>query len=641
MLSTMRKNLKSLSWTLWLVILAFIGFIFVEWGAGRMDKFGGESDLLSINGEIIKGEDFSKNLFQTLESYKLQFKDNFNVSLINQLRLPEQILQNIINKTIIYQEASQLNINASNQELKNKIVTLPGFQRNGEFIGVKEYERFLAYRRINISEFENDIKNDIIIDKFKQLITNGLVIDDHTLWREYQKEKDNAETEYMVLKPDSIKQQINTPENALRNYYNQNKKLFKSPEKRSGSIIFFKYEDLKKEINIPRQELYDYFTNNKKMFISPEKIRVSRLFLKYNQENRDEMLKKAENIVKELNPSNFAAKVKDHSQDEKATNGGDWGYWEWKNLSSQELSFIKNMRKKEISALIDTLNGFSVILISEKTNQKQDTFDEAKDRIKEILEREKSYLKVKDKLNKIYKKLDSRQDLRIKAKEIGVRVIETELLAEGTPVKEIDAMGAISKELFDLKKNQIAFPVELRQGMAILQLLTIKESAIEDFENIKESVKEKYIRDKKMTLLMERAKKIKKTLEGIKNEKPLSQYLKQNNLSFEDFSYKRGNRLSHFPEKKDLDEIIFSLNKNQCSPPIQYDSEIAIIRLKTKNVVDKNEFETNKVSFYQTKIEELKDIYFSTYIMKKRNNSEIQFNQESYKKIKDYVISRF
>ena len=60
MLSTMRKNLKSLSWTLWLVILTFIGFIFVEWGSGRLDRFSGESDLLSINGEII-----FKSVFRT------------------------------------------------------------------------------------------------------------------------------------------------------------------------------------------------------------------------------------------------------------------------------------------------------------------------------------------------------------------------------------------------------------------------------------------------------------------------------------------------------------------------------------------------------------------------------------------------
>jgi hypothetical protein len=58
-------------------------------------------------------------------------------------------------------------------------------------------------------------------------------------------------------------------------------------------------------------------------------------------------------------------------------------------------------------------------------------------------------------------------------------------------------------------------------------------------------------------------------------------------------------------------------------------------------MIDRNQFEMDKDSFYQTKIEEKKDSYFSTYVMKKRNISEIKFNQDLYKKIKDYVISRF
>ena len=641
MLSTMRKNLKSLSWTLWLVILAFVGFIFVEWGSGRLDRFGGESDLLSINGEIIEGDEFSQNLFQSLESYKMQFKDNFNVSIINQLRLPEQILQTMINKTIINQEASQINITVSGEELKDKIVSLPGFQRDGEFIGVKEYQRFLAYRRINITEFENELKKEMIIDKFKELITNGLVISDRSLWPDYQKEKDSAEIGYLILKPDIITQPINPREEELKQFYGQNKQQFKTPEKRSGSVIYISYEDMKKEITLPRQELYDYFIKNKKMFVTPEKIKVSRLFLPYSQENRDEMLKKAQGIASGLNPNNFADMAKQHSQDDKASTGGDWGYWEWKNFSSQEQGFIKNMKENEISPPIDTSTGFAVILVSEKTAQKQDTFDEAKERIKQTLEREKSYLKAREKLGDIRKKLDSGKDIRPKAKEMGFQVIETELLTPGEPVTHIDEMGALSRELFNLKKDEIAFPVELRQGMSILQLSNIQESRIEDFEKIREKVKEEYTRDKKMSLLNDQAKTIAGTLESIQGEKNLSMYLKQKNLNLEDSTYRRGNKLANLPEKRNLDNIIFSLNDNQYSAPIEYESEIAIVRLKSKKVADKNQFETDKDSFYLTKIEEMKNNYFSTYVMKKRNNAEIKFNQELYKKIKDYVISRF
>jgi peptidyl-prolyl cis-trans isomerase D len=317
MLSTMRKNLKSLSWTLWLVILTFIGFIFVEWGSGRLDRFGGESDLISINGKIVKGDDFTKNLYQRLQNTKRQLGDNFNPQIIDQLKIPEQILQTTIHKAIMIQEARKLNIKASDTELSNKIINFPGFQRDGKFIGIKEYERFMNYQRINITDFENDLKDDIIIEKFKELVSSGVVIDKNTLWEMYRNEKDSAEIEYLVMAPDRIKQEIETDRTQLKTFYDKNKTLFKSQEKRSGLVIFSKYDDFKNQIRISIQELRDYFKQNKNMFVIPEKIKVSRILLKYEPQNREQVLQQAETLSESLTPENFAQTARTVSQDEK------------------------------------------------------------------------------------------------------------------------------------------------------------------------------------------------------------------------------------------------------------------------------------------------------------------------------------
>jgi peptidyl-prolyl cis-trans isomerase D len=625
----MRKNLKSLSWTLWLVILTFVGFIFVEWGAGRLDSFGGESDLLSINGDIVKGDDFSKNL------------ENFNVSFIKQLQIPEQILQTLVNKTIINQEAEKLNIQASDRELSNKIVTLPGFQRDGKFIGVKEYQRFLTYRRINISEFEEELKKDIVVEKFKDLVSSGMVLDNLTLWQLYQKEKDSADIDYIILKPERVKQNIEPAESDLKTFYEQNKASFKSPEKRAGELIYMKFDDHKKAVQISGQELYDYFKNNKKMFVTAEKTKVSRLFLKYGEENREEVLKKAQSVSAVLNPENFAQKAREFSQDDRASTGGDWGYWEWKNFSGQEQEFIKKLSEKQVSTPIDTREGFSILYISEKIPEKQEDFESAKTRISEILEREKVSELVKEKLKKIQNKLNRETSLKEQADELGFTRDETGFLANGDPLPGIDEMGYVSRNLFGLKQGEIGSPVELRQGMALTRLSTIKEPGIEAFEDIKSNVKEAYITDRKMKLLKEEADRLISKLRMSSNENAVSGILKKNDLSAENITYKRGNKLSHLPAKKELDDIILNLSENQYAPPLQFDSQIAIIKLKTKTITNENEFEKERDSFYITQIEKAKNEYFGTFIMSKRQNAEIKFNQELFGKIKEYVLSRY
>ncbi|MCK4944086.1 MAG: peptidylprolyl isomerase, partial [Candidatus Aminicenantes bacterium] len=371
------------------------------------------------------------------------------------------------------------------------------------------------------------------------------------------------------------------------------------------------------------------------------KTKVSRLFLKYNNENRPEILKKAEDLNSVLSPGNFAQNARELSQDDKASAGGDWGYWEWKNFSSQEQEFIKKMSENQISTPIDTRQGFSIIFISEKIAQQQESFETTKTRIKDVLERDKTYNLVREKLDKIHRKLNPKESLKDQAQELGFKYEETGLLASGEILKGIDETGNVSKKFFTLQKGKIGFPVELRQGMAIVQLSAIIEPGIEAFENIKTNVIDAYVNDRKMNLLMQDAIKLITELKAMHNEKTISRFLKKKNLNVDNLAYKRSNKLSHLPVKKGLDEIIFSLKENQYALPIQYDSEIAIIKLKTKKIVDKNEFENDRTSFYQTQIEKLKNNYFGTYIMKKRGNAEIKFNQELFGKIRDYVMSRY
>ncbi len=177
MLKSMRSNLKSLSWTLWLVILAFIGFIFVQWGSGRFESEGLDRDVAAVGRFTISGEEFQKNLVQSLEMYSKQFKNNFSRQAINQLGIAEQVLQGMISGRIVQGEAAKLKLQVSDAELQDAIRTHPAFQRNGQFIGSEEYERLLAYNHMTVLDFENSLRKDLLANKLKELVTAGEVLD--------------------------------------------------------------------------------------------------------------------------------------------------------------------------------------------------------------------------------------------------------------------------------------------------------------------------------------------------------------------------------------------------------------------------------------------------------------------------------
>ncbi|MDQ1353059.1 MAG: peptidyl-prolyl cis-trans isomerase, partial [Acidobacteriota bacterium] len=175
----MRNDFKKYSWTLWLVILAFIlGFIVT-------DAFRGDSrskdDLAYIGDTTIHIADYQKQLYAMLRNYKEQLKDKFDRQMISRYNLPENVLQQMITSAIIRSEAKKLNIIASERELKDKIVNHPYFQRDGKFVGIKEYELMLAHSRMDVIEFENDLKEQIVMEKFRDVVSSGMVVDKATL----------------------------------------------------------------------------------------------------------------------------------------------------------------------------------------------------------------------------------------------------------------------------------------------------------------------------------------------------------------------------------------------------------------------------------------------------------------------------
>lgn len=637
----MRKNLKSLSWALWLVIIAFVGFIFVEWGSGRFTPGGGKSEFLVVGDKTIKADKYRNFLLRSVENLKYQMKGKLNKNLLIKYGIPERALQSLINSTIIKLEAEKYDLFISDEELSRSIVNNPNFQRNAKFIGKQAYENVLRANRINIQEFEDNLRSDLLVEKLKSVVTAGLVIGEDELREMYKKESDMADINYVALDIDSVKEKIKLTDDEIKAYFEKNREKYKTQEMRKGYALVLKFDDFKKDIKIDDKQMFDYYKKNKKDFLDPEKIRVYRIFLKYNKDNRDEVLKKAEDLKDKITKDNFEKIAKEVSEDKKKDNGGDWGYSEWKtNFTQQELDIIDRLKEGDISNPVSTLDGFSIIYLKEKKLERQKSFTDVKDTIKSILERNKLKEIAKNKIQEIYSKVKDSKDLMGASKEYGYKVVETNYLKVGEMIKGVDALGYISRKLFVLEKDKISQPFEMFDGYAIVQLKDIKAPELMKFEQAKDIVKGDLESKKKIEILVKKAEKILNDIKTKTLNAEIEKILKDKyDLDYKSFSYKRGSRLG-FYSKPELDEIIFSLNKEEFSKPIKFDNGVVIVRLNDKTVSTDEDFLNSKQEFYNKKIKTERDNYFAIYILNKRRKYKVRINQKIYQEIKDYVLSR-
>jgi len=641
MLKTMRKNVKSLSWVLWLVILTFVGFIFVQWGSGRFESEGLARDVAAVGRYKIGGEEFQKNLAQSLEMYSKQFKDNLSRQAISQLGIAEQVLQGMISGRMIQSEAEKLNLEVTEAELQDAIRSYPAFQRDGNFIGSEEYERLLAYNHMTVKDFEAGLKKDLLGDKLKELVTADLTLDADTLRSDYRKENDKAELDYIALKSDEIKDDPVVSEAETVDFYKKNQGLFQSAEKRAGEVLALKFADFKKEISLKEDEMFSYFKDNKNMFKVPGKTKVSRIWIAYDAQTREQVLKRMDEIAAGLTPANFAGKARELSGDEKAKDGGDWGYWAWQNFTAQEKTMIDNLDANEISSPVDAGQGFSLLHVAEKVPEQQEEYDKVKVRIRGVLENEKLKKLAMERIAQAYEKIKKADSLREGAGKLAGKVLDSGLLTQGQPIKDIDEMGYISQKLFTMRENEISQPLEFPEGVAVVRLTRIVRPEAEKIDVVKDKVKKEVQNAKKLQLQMARAQEVALELNKLADAKKIEEYLKKENLKAESATYQLGNRLADLPEKSGLDDAVFAMAENTYSAPIDLKNAAVIVKLKSKKIVSDQDFARERDGYYRRRLAEAKNSRFGSFLLSKKDAYKIRFNAEIFEKIKESVISRF
>ncbi|UCE22027.1 MAG: SurA N-terminal domain-containing protein, partial [Candidatus Aminicenantes bacterium] len=283
----MRRNVKSLAPFLWLVIVAFIITIFAVWGgAGRLGAGRTSNTIARVKGEKISADYYFQNLAQRLEMMKNQFKE-INKNLIQQLNIPQQVLEQIIQQYILIQKAKELGITVSDEELREKITNYPVFQVDGKFVGFDQYKRILEWNRIPISEFEEGIRKEVVIEKLIKILTAGITITPEELWENFKKKNESVKMEYIIAESDKIELEKEPSSSEAQDYFNENKEKYKIPERREASIVFLKTEDIKNEIELSDSEIENYYKENEQQFTDPEMVKVSRIYLPFEDKEKE------------------------------------------------------------------------------------------------------------------------------------------------------------------------------------------------------------------------------------------------------------------------------------------------------------------------------------------------------------------
>jgi len=637
MLKAMRKNIKSLAPVLWLVIAAFIITIFAVWGGGIVETKA-PNTIVTIGKEKISVDLYYQNLRERLEMLKREFKD-LDKNLIQQLNIPQQVLQQIIRQTLLLQEAQEMGINASAEEVREKIMSYPYFQEEGKFVGYEEYKKRLNRFRTSVSEFEESLKKEIIINKVIKVITAGIILTPEELWENYKKTKETARMEFVILEKDKIELKEEPSFSEIQEYFEKNKEKYTIPEKREADLVFFRTEDLKKEIELTEPEIEKFYKENQSQFEDPEKVRISRIYLPYENKEKDLALKEAQGILEKIKKGeDFGELAKNFSKDKKASENGDWGLYEWKTLTSEEQKEIEKLSEGENSGVVKFEEGVSLLKITEKKPSVLKPFEDVKERIKGILEDQKAREMAEERINRLEKSARKEKSLDIAAQINGLKFKNTGLLKEGESIEDIDPSGTISRTLFQLKEKDISSPVYTYVGVGIAQLQKIELPRQANLEEVESEAKEEFIAFKKKEKALEKIKKVKAELK----KRGLEDLAEKYDLEYRTVDeHIREQYLSIIGENSEIDQLAFSLPINEASDPVEFEDGYALIKILDRKEVTHEDFEKDKETEKENLLDAKKDKFFYSYMLKLREERLKKIEYDLILKINSDVLSRY
>ena len=170
MLDFLRKRKRNWSITL---LLGIIILVFIAFYGGS--KYGGTNsvDVIEVNGEPVTQNEFAVQYERELQRYRDILKGSLTQDMIKNLNVKGNLVEALIQKKLVLQEARALGITVSDDDLAKYLAKAPEFQSGGGF-SKERYLQILQANRIVPAQFEQDQRDQLTIQRPYSIILDAV-----------------------------------------------------------------------------------------------------------------------------------------------------------------------------------------------------------------------------------------------------------------------------------------------------------------------------------------------------------------------------------------------------------------------------------------------------------------------------------
>lgn len=158
------------------------------------------------------------------------------------------------------------------------------------------------------------------------------------------------------------------------------------------NFILQEFVNLQSEkVKVTDKEVEEFYNQNKEKFKQKEEVRASHIIILTNDKGEKKAEETINKIYNEIKGGlDFAEAAKKYSEDGSAQQGGDLGYFSRGKMVQEFEEVAFRLNKNEISKPFKSRFGYHILKITDKKSEKQLSFEEVKENIKNLIISEKT-----------------------------------------------------------------------------------------------------------------------------------------------------------------------------------------------------------------------------------------------------------
>lgn len=631
MLTILRKHATS-----WMLkgLLLLVAVTFISWGGYSFFREKKYDYAARVNGVAIHVRDYQETLQGVIKRYRDAMGPAFTEKMIEELRIRENVLEELISRTLILQEGERLGLNVSDGELRAAIESIPSFHIDGQFDS-RLYERFLRLNRMGAEDFERMQRETLLYSKAVNLIRlNGGKVSEEEVLEAYLFENEKVNLHFIKISPDSFRGQVSANEVEIKDYYQKQQEEFRIPTYLQVQYLAFRPSDIEPKIQISPDEIKRYYDQRKESFKVPKQVRAREILIRVAPqdppERMEEKRKKAEEILGKVRKTkDFASLAKQYSESETAQKGGDLGWLQKGSIDETFEKSLFSLKAGDLSGVIRGGGGFYIFKAEEVTEEKQKTFEEVKDQIHQAFKKEKAKAEASRRADDAFYSLFRSRDIEKFAREKDVPIKTTGLFKEGDEVPGIGRDPSFHSSAFSLKTGEISSVVGIPPNFYILKLVDKKESRIPPLEEVKEEVIRKVAGKKAEEKARQTAEEI---LNQIKSGKEIREVLREKAYPIEETGLfnRAGGVIPKIGPAGEWMASLSSLTEKRPLPKEAFRTKEGyfVVRLLASEPADRKKFESVKKNLEKRLIYQKQEEFFRNWLQHLRSKAKVEINKD-------------